>query len=108
MRFSTEHLPIVKRALVEEVAATSKRQARMICKLVCYHDLVGDIVGKGRNPAELEAVAKTERQLNMLIAIAKADMRSVNPMWAINHKESIENLRQRVLAKIRANESEDA
>lgn len=90
-------LPMVERILAVEVGEVSRPAAKNICKLVCYHDLVGDIVAKGRNSTELEEVVATERQLNMLIAIGKADMKSVNAWWGMQYQQPIDELRRRVL-----------
>jgi len=91
-------LPMLQRILTEEIATMKKRSAKVICKLVCYHDLVGDIIGKGRRVEELEKVAENERELNMLIAIAKADMKSVNPAWVDEGR--INQLRDKVIQKL--------
>ncbi len=91
-------LPMLQRILTEEIGTMKKRSAKVICKLVCYHDLVGDIIGKGRRMEELENVAKNERELNVLIAIAKADMRSVNPEWVDEGR--INQLRDKVIKKL--------
>ncbi len=82
-------LPMLKRILTD-VATMKKRSARVICKLVCYHDIVGDIVskeiGKGRQVRELIDIVNDEQQLDMLIAIGKADMMSVSQSW-VDHAE---------------------
>lgn len=91
-------LPMLQRILTEEIGTMRQRSAKVICKLVCYHDLVGDIIGKGRRVEELEKVANTERELNMLIAIAKADMKSVNPAWVDEGR--INQLRDKVIQKL--------
>jgi hypothetical protein len=72
---------MLKRILTEEVATMKPRSVRALVKLVCYHDLVGDIVGKGRDVEQLVAIADNERELDMLIALGKADMGSVQPAW---------------------------
>ena len=40
---------MVARILTEEVATIKRKNAKMIAKLVCYHDLVGDVIGRGRH-----------------------------------------------------------
>jgi len=100
-------LPMVERILTEEVGKVSAAAAKNICKLVCYHDLVGDIVAKGRNPQELEDVAATERQLNMLVAIGKADMGSVNASWGIRYQDDIKVLQKRVSKSLKQDEVDD-
>jgi len=91
-------LTMLQRIFTEEIGAMKKKSAKVICKLVCYHDLVGDIIGKGRRVEELEKVANTECELNMLIAIAKADMRSINPDWVDDDK--INQLHDKVIQKL--------
>ncbi len=74
-------LPMLQRILTKDVGTMKKRSAKVICKLVCYHDLIGDIIGKGRRIKELEMIVNNEREIDMLIAVSKADMKSVNPEW---------------------------
>jgi len=93
-------LPMVQRVLTEDVGSMKARSAKVICKLVCYHDLVGDIVGKGRRIEELEKIVLDERELNMLIAIAKADMKSIEPSWVLKNENNIEKVRERILTKL--------
>jgi hypothetical protein len=100
-------LIMLVRILTQEVALMKQRSARVICKLVCYHDLVGDIFGKGRDPKQLEDIVETEAELDMLIALGLADMRSVNPRWADGRGDEIAELRARVLTKLNAGEPED-
>ena len=77
-----EALPMVTRILSEEVTEIrSTRSIRLILKLVCYHDLIGDIFGKGRKPEQLSEIVSDERELDMLIALSKADILSVRAKW---------------------------
>jgi putative nucleotidyltransferase with HDIG domain len=87
-------LPMLKRILTEEIETLTKRSAKVICKLVCYHDLIGDIIGKGRRIEELIDVVEDERELNMLIALGKSDMLAINPAWA--NDEIIDDIRTQV------------
>lgn len=95
-------LPMVQRILCEEVQTCDPRSAKAICKLVCYHDLVGDIVARGRDPRQLEDIAENERDLDMLIALAKADMASVREYWGTLYVKEIEDLRSDVILKLKA------
>ena len=45
--------------------------------LVCYHDLIGDVLGKGRNKEQILSVAKTATDFDMLAALAIADVSSL-------------------------------
>ena len=60
-----------------------------------YHDLIGDILGKGRRIAELIDIIEDERELNMLIALGKADMLAINDMWM--NEEKIDSIRKQVI-----------
>ncbi|MBC8432176.1 MAG: DUF4433 domain-containing protein [Desulfobacterales bacterium] len=95
-------LPMLERILTEDVATMKKRSARVICKLICYHDIVGDIVskriGRGRQVKELINIVDDERDLDMLIAIGKADMMSVSQSW-VDHEE-IDRLRSIVAEEL--------
>ncbi|MFZ2948064.1 MAG: DarT ssDNA thymidine ADP-ribosyltransferase family protein, partial [Desulfuromonadaceae bacterium] len=74
-------LPMLKRILTEEVERVQGRSIKILCKLVCYHDIIGGIIGQGRRPEELEGIIETEQELAMLIALCKADIRAVNLGW---------------------------
>lgn len=100
-------LPMVRRILTEDVTSLKKRSAKVICKLVCYHDLVGDIVGKGRRPEELIDVVEDPRELDMLITLAKADMLSVDPLWPLVNQPMIDALRERVVASLSDGSDDD-
>jgi HD superfamily phosphodiesterase len=91
-------LPMVQRILTEDVARMRERSAKVICKLVCYHDLVGDIIHKGRRIEELVDVVENERELDMLIALAKADMLAINRWWVDD--ERIQELRRQVIEEL--------
>jgi UTP:GlnB (protein PII) uridylyltransferase len=95
------------RIFTEEIVTMKKKSVRTITKLVCYHDLVGDILGRSRDPQQLEEIVETEAELDMLIALGLADMLSVNPLWVITHRAGIAVLRERVLAKLKSTEPND-
>lgn len=73
---------------------------RLLVKLVCYHDLVGDILGKGRNPEQLLDIVESEQEVDMLITLGLADMRAVNPIWDLMHSDKIPALRAQVVDKL--------
>lgn len=93
-----EALPMLQRILTDEVERITPRAATVICKLVCYHDLIGDIIGKGRRIEELIDIVEDERDLDMLIALGKADMQAINPRWA--NEEKIEQIRTQAMAAL--------
>jgi len=88
-------LPMLKRILTEDVEQIQERSVKILSKLVCYHDIIGGIIGRGRRPEELENIVEDENELNMLIALCKADIRAVNLGWCDD--SAIERLKQRVL-----------
>jgi HD superfamily phosphodiesterase len=98
-------LPMLKRILSEEIRKVSANSVRLLCKLVCYHDLLGDIVGKGRRVEELEEIVEDERDLDMLIALGKADILAVNPSWWDEYQ--IENIQERVLATLKSRQDKE-
>ena len=46
-------IPMLERILSDDFARLSEKEIRWICLLVVYHDLMGDIIGRGRNKQEL-------------------------------------------------------
>lgn len=94
---------MLRRILTEEITTIKPRSIRVLAKLVCYHDLVGDIVGKGRHEQQFVDIAGTERELDMLIALGKADMSALN----FDGSYKIPALRARVLARLNAATPED-
>lgn len=98
-------LPMLKRILTKEIKNVSASSVGLLCKLVCYHDLVGDIVGKGRRVEELEEIVEDERELSMLIALGKADMLALNPIWLDEHK--VEDMRRRVLGTLKRRQDKE-
>lgn len=99
-------LPMLKRILTEEVRRVRTDAVRLLCKLVCYHDIIGDIAGKGRRIEELEDIVEDERELDMLIAIGKADVLTIDFSWW--NEEKVFEIRKRVLKTLenRANTKE--
>ncbi|OLR83718.1 hypothetical protein BTO25_04125 [Bacillus sp. MB366] len=79
-----DSIPMLKRILVEEFKTMSKDEIRKICLLVIYHDIIGEILAKGRSEKELLSLKIDDNELNMLIAISMADISAINPFWALN------------------------
>lgn len=97
---AVKSLPMLKRILTEDIGGLREDSIRKIVMLVTYDDLIGDIVAKGRDEKQLTDIIHTENDLNMLVAIAKADMNSINQFWVIAHHDSIEALKSRVVETI--------
>jgi hypothetical protein len=92
-------LPMLQRIFTEEVRRITPRSVKVICKLVCYHDIIGDIIGKGRRIEELIDIVDDEKDLNMLITLGKADMRAIFPAWA--NEEKIRDIRTAVTSVLK-------
>lgn len=74
-------LPYVVKILTEDVETVRPDEATIILKLVCYHDLVGDILGRGRHQEQLFDITESKRELDMLFALGRADVNSLNEGW---------------------------
>jgi hypothetical protein len=90
------------RILTEEIREIAPTDVRSLAKLICYHDLVGDILGRERDIAQLEDISETEKDLDMLIALGMADMRAISNSWFENHTNEVPALRAQVTASLKA------
>jgi hypothetical protein len=90
------------RILTEEIREIDASDVRSLAKLICYHDLVGDILGRERDIVQLEDISETEQDLDMLIALGMADMRAISNSWFENHTNEVPALRARVIENLKA------
>jgi hypothetical protein len=74
-------MPMMADILTEHVATVSASSARTLMKLICYHDLVGDVLGQGRDEQQILDVVDDVEELDMLFAIARADVSALVPRW---------------------------
>ncbi len=74
-------MPMMAEILTEHVGTVGKTSARKLMKLVCYHDLVGDVLGKGREEQQIVDVADSKEELDMLFALGKADATVLVEHW---------------------------
>lgn len=74
-------MPMMVDILTASVQNWSVEDAKLLLKLVCYHDLVGEVLGKGRDEAQLVETAADLRELDMLFALGKADATSLVEWW---------------------------
>jgi hypothetical protein len=72
---------MVARILTEEVRSIKLENAKLIAKLVCYHDLVGDVLGRGRHEAQIAKVAEDEEELTLIFLLGKADATTLGFCW---------------------------
>jgi ssDNA thymidine ADP-ribosyltransferase, DarT/HD domain len=74
-------MPMMVEILTQHIGKVKQENANLILKLVCYHDLVGEILGKGRDEQQLVDIVDNELELQMLFAIGKADATSLCESW---------------------------
>jgi hypothetical protein len=100
---AVKSLPMLERILTEDIGNLDAESVRKIVMLVTFDDLVGDIVAKGRNKEQLFDIIKSENDLNMLIALGKSDMNSINAMWVFLNEHSIKELKANAIESLRCN-----
>jgi hypothetical protein len=74
-------MPVIAEILTEHVGKVSATSAATLMKLVCYHDLIGDVLGRGRDEQQIIDVADDEEELDMLFALGKADATALVERW---------------------------
>lgn len=74
-------MPMMAEILTKHVGTVGKASARNLMKLVCYHDLVGDVLGKWRDEQQIVDVVDSVEELNMLFALGKADATVLVEHW---------------------------
>lgn len=102
---AVKSLPMLKRILTEDIGNLDREIVRKIVILVTYDDLIGDIVAKGRNKQQLFDIIETEEDLNMIVALGKADMISINPIWVILNESKIEMLKVKAIETLGCKEA---
>lgn len=97
---STEML---QRILTAEVKTVTDDEARILCKLVCYHDLYGHVVSDDvrRHREQVVEIADNDRDLEMLIAIGRADMSAIKDSWSWVAAQQASELRNWVLQQMK-------
>ena len=91
---------MLKRILINDIGGISDEEVALICKLVAYHDLIGDILCNGRNEQELFNLIENEQELIMLIALSLADISAISHSWSFTVNRNIANLEKKVKANI--------
>lgn len=92
-----DSLLMMKRILIEEIEILSEYEIRMICLLVGYHDLIGEIFGKGRDKKQLFDLLKNEKEFDMLNCLSHADVKSFNNDWDLTYKMRVVPLKKEFL-----------
>jgi hypothetical protein len=73
--------------LTRQVASVTQKSADILTKLVCYHDLVGDVLGNGRDEQQIVDVVADKEQVDMLFALGKADATALAD-WEWNEEQA--------------------
>jgi hypothetical protein len=74
-------VPMMVDILTNQVRSVTQGDAELLLKLVCYHDLAGDVLGNGRDERQIVEVARDRRELDLLFALGKADAISLVEWW---------------------------
>lgn len=90
--YALRSLQMLARILCEEVGIYKERSARVLCKLVCYHNLIDDILWNGRRVQELQENFTDKRELNMLVAFSKAHCLATDPLLDAWYESQLETL----------------
>lgn len=93
-------IPMLERILIEDFENISDEEIRKICLLVVYHDLVGDIIERGRDIRQIIDIIEDENELELLIALSLADVSSINETWAERISVKLPDFRKKVLAEL--------
>lgn len=91
---------MLERILVEDFEILSKYKTRMICLLVIYHDLIGEVIGKDRNFEQIVDVVKTEKEFDMLSCLNLADVSAIRFDWEIQYKAKVNEIRNNFLSRL--------
>ncbi|MBS4025397.1 MAG: DUF4433 domain-containing protein [Clostridia bacterium] len=91
-----DSIPMITRILSEEFNTLSEYEIKTICLLVIYHDIIGDILEKGRSEQELLSLGINYNELKMLIALSLADISAINPFWTSIIEGKLDNLVERL------------
>ena len=105
-------LRLLVRILTEEFVELSAEDVRQIAMLVCYHDLIGDVIGKGRDRNQILEIVKWPNDFDMLAALCLADVSSLirddwaailspHANWLVRIKSGLPELREWVLANLK-------
>lgn len=86
-------LPMLERILTQDIGGLCAESIRQLVMLVTYDDLLGDIAANGRECQQLFDIVTCENDVNMLVALSRADIGSINQQWLYNTYRPIEQLR---------------
>ncbi|RWA58785.1 MAG: DUF4433 domain-containing protein [Mesorhizobium sp.] len=74
-------MPMMVDILTNKVGTLTQSSAEVLAKLVCYHDLVGDVLGRGRDEQQIIDIVASKSELDMLFALGRADIEALSETW---------------------------
>ncbi|PHV31658.1 hypothetical protein CSQ94_20475 [Janthinobacterium sp. BJB312] len=74
-------MPMIVDILTNQINSVDISAAKTLMKLICYHDLVGDVLGRGRDEQQIVDAVDGKEELDMLFAVGKADATSLVEQW---------------------------
>lgn len=92
-----DSLLMLDRIFSEDFVKIKYDDYKDICILVAYHDLLGDILEKGRSMEELNRLALSDRELYMLATLSEADIRAIGGLFAIGIDKKIYHLVNQIM-----------
>ncbi|MNC42828.1 hypothetical protein D3C75_916570 [compost metagenome] len=91
------------RILSSEIEELTEDEVAKIFICVTYDDLIGEIVGKGRDKEQLFKFADSADIVNLLFAIGKADMKDVYEPWLQEHENALDILYKEAIQRVGKN-----
>jgi hypothetical protein len=93
-------LPMLERILSEEIEEIANNEVRLTCLLVAYHDLIGEIIGKGRDIEQLVNIIESEKEFDMLNCLNRADVASFRNGWIISYRLKVGEIKKHIIEKL--------
>lgn len=91
---------MLERILSEDIQEISDYEIRMICLLVTYHDLIGEIIGKNRDVQQLYDILENEKEFDMLSCLNYADVQALNFFWVMQYRSKIGSIKSEFLEQL--------
>lgn len=63
--------------ITQQEQTIKQKNADLILKLICYHNLFGGVLGRDRDEQKIIAITHNQLELTMLFILGKADSTSI-------------------------------
>lgn len=100
---SVRSLPMLQRILSAEIEEITEEEIEKLFVCVTYDDLIGEIVGKGRDKEQLFVFNDSVDIVNLLFAVGKADMKDVHEPWLEEHEDALDALYEEAIQRVEHN-----